>query len=335
MLDTAETFGISRYMDFRASDFSIRFPVFRSEILFAGLDDPEKLKSIVGITSGWIEEASEAESADCKELNRRLRGETPGYKQIILTANPVAGALWMKKDLVDTGKARFLKSTYRDNRFLDAEYIAELESETDAYHRSVYTDGDFAVLRGLVFSNVIFQPFNYLADAFPTIYQGLDFGFNDPAAAIRCGIRDQELYILEEFYQRGLTNSDLVKALKGAVLDPRRLTVADSAEPDRIVEFKRDGYKVEGARKGKDSIKTGLDYLKRFKAIHVDPHKTPNLARELAEYKYAESRDGIVSDLPVPKNDHAIDALRYATEPLWNRHTLTVSSVTAADLGIY
>jgi phage terminase large subunit len=335
MLDTAETFGISRYMDFRASDFSIHFPVFRSEILFAGLDDPEKLKSIVGITSGWIEEASEAEGADYKELNRRLRGETPNYKQIILTANPVAGALWMKRDLIDTGKAKFLKSTYKDNRFLDADYIAELESETDPYHRSVYTEGDFAVLRGLVFSNVIFQPFNYLDDVFPTIYQGLDFGFNDPAAAVRCGIRDQELYILEEFYQRGLTNSDLVKALKGAVLDPRRLTVADSAEPDRIVEFKRDGYKIEGARKGKDSIKTGLDYLKRFKAIHVDPHRTPNLARELAEYKYAESRDGIVSDLPVPKNDHAIDALRYATEPLWNRHTLTVSCVTAADLGIY
>jgi phage terminase large subunit len=126
----------------------------------------------------------------------------------------------------------------------------------------------------------------------------------------------------------------LIGALRG-VLDPKRTVIADSAEPDRIMEFNRDGFRVVGARKGRDSIKVGIDFLRRFKAIRVDPHRTPNIARELAEYRYAESKDGIVQELPVPKNDHAIDALRYAVEPLWKSREIRTAGNVAAALGIY
>jgi phage terminase large subunit len=334
ILDSAEAFGITKYMDFVKTDFSIKFPLFRSEILFTGLDDTEKLKSITGITGAWVEEASEADPGDLKELNRRIRGVTPGYKQIMLTTNPVASAVWIKRGFIDTGRATVLKTTYRDNRFLDQEYIDELLTETDPYHRAVYTEGDFAELKGLVFPNVVFRRFKCVEADFREVLTGMDFGFNDPTAVIKCAVRDGELYILDEFYQRGLTNRDLIGAMRG-VLDPRRTVVADSAEPDRIAEFNRDGFRVVGARKGRDSIKTGLDFLRRFKAINIDQHITPNIAREISEYRYAESKDGIVQELPVGKNDHTLDALRYAVEPLWKTREVRSSANVASALGIY
>ena len=113
-----------------------------SEIIFAGLDDVEKLKSIYNITGIWIEEASELTEADFNQLDIRLRGETDYYKQIILSFNPVSITHWLKKRFFDRKepRARVHESTYKDNRFLDAEQIQVLEGykETDEYYYDVY-----------------------------------------------------------------------------------------------------------------------------------------------------------------------------------------------------
>lgn len=137
------------------SDMAITF-ANGSKIIFAGLDDVEKLKSIYNITGIWIEEASELEESDFNQLDIRLRGETRYYKQIILTFNPVSITHWLKRRFFDRKdeRARIHESTYRDNRFLDAEAIRTLESfrDTDEYYYMVYCLGQWGVTGKTVFN---------------------------------------------------------------------------------------------------------------------------------------------------------------------------------------
>lgn len=136
------------------SPMRIRFPN-GSVILFGGLDNPEKLKSIHHVTSVWIEEASECDEADADQLNLRLRDESPYYRQIVITFNPISATHWLKRKFFDrtADNVRTVRSTYRDNRFLPAEYGEELERyrDTDPYYYAVYALGEWGVLGKSVF----------------------------------------------------------------------------------------------------------------------------------------------------------------------------------------
>lgn len=132
-----------------------------SEIMFAGLDDVEKLKSIYNITGVWIEEASEITEADFNQLDIRLRGKSINYQQIIITFNPISILHWLKRRFFDAEhlpqeereKIRTHRSTYKDNRFLPTENIAVLEAFkfTDPYYYAVYCLGEWGVLGKSVF----------------------------------------------------------------------------------------------------------------------------------------------------------------------------------------
>jgi phage terminase large subunit len=126
-----------------------------SQILFAGLDAAEKLKSIYNITMMWIEEASEITQSDFNQLDLRLRGETPYYKQIILTFNPVNVNHWLKHRFFDEGRADVTThhSTYRDNRFLDTAAVRVLQSykDTDMYYYTVYCLGECGEARKSIY----------------------------------------------------------------------------------------------------------------------------------------------------------------------------------------
>lgn len=134
-----------------------------SEILFAGLDDVEKLKSIYNITGIWIEEASEIREADFNQLDIRLRGKTAYYKQIILSFNPISIHHWLKKRFFDCEnlperdrkKIRTHESTYLDNRFLDKEARAVLEAfkYIDEYYYEVYCLGFWGITGKSVFNS--------------------------------------------------------------------------------------------------------------------------------------------------------------------------------------
>ena len=138
----------------KTGDLEISFPN-GSVILFAGLDDVEKLKSIYNITGIWIEEASELLEEDFNQLDIRLRGETQYYKQIILSFNPISITHWLKRRFFDTPDERATthRSTYKDNRFLDAEAIRTLEAfkDTDPYYYQVYCLGEWGVTGRTVF----------------------------------------------------------------------------------------------------------------------------------------------------------------------------------------
>ncbi|MBR7082314.1 MAG: PBSX family phage terminase large subunit [Oscillospiraceae bacterium] len=136
------------------SEMMIEFPN-GSQIIFAGLDDVEKLKSIYSITGIWVEEASEITESDFNQLDIRLRGETPYYKQIILTFNPVSVTHWLKSRFFDREdeNATIHHSTYRDNIFLDEDSARVLESykDTDRYYYTVYCLGEWGVTGNTVF----------------------------------------------------------------------------------------------------------------------------------------------------------------------------------------
>ena len=133
-----------------------------NEIIFSGLDDVEKLKSIYNITGIWIEEASELKESDFNQLNIRLRGKTQNYKQIIITFNPISITHWLKRRFFDCtdlpakerAKIRTHESTYKDNRFLDREAIEVLEAfkYTDEYYYQVYCLGLWGVTGKSVFN---------------------------------------------------------------------------------------------------------------------------------------------------------------------------------------
>ena len=137
------------------SDCTIRFPALGSEILFSGIDDPEKLKSIYRITGIWIEEASELDEADFDQLDIRLRDATEHYQQIILTFNPISVTHWLKRRFFDRcePRATVSETTYRDNPHLSREAVATLESfrETNPYYYTVYALGSWGVTGRTVF----------------------------------------------------------------------------------------------------------------------------------------------------------------------------------------
>jgi phage terminase large subunit len=121
-----------------------------NEILFYGLDDVEKMKSIAGITGIWIEEATELEQEDYLQLNLRLRGETKNYKQIVLTFNPIREDHWLKEEFFDKEDDQIftLITTYRDNVFLDDQYRQELETrfKSNVNMYRVYVLGEWGVI---------------------------------------------------------------------------------------------------------------------------------------------------------------------------------------------
>jgi len=308
-----------------------------SQIIMQGLDDAEKIKSIAGITDIWIEEASEVTEDDFKQLNLRLRGGGMA-KRIILTFNPINALHWLKRYFFDVKRdnVRITKTTYLDNKpFLDAAYIAELEGlKADPYFYKVYTLGEWGELGNLVFHNFIIEDFPYGEGDLDNVCQGIDFGFNHASAVTRWGFRDGELYAFDEFFQRGLTNAQLIEATKA--FDPewyRHHYVADCAEPARIKEFRQADFDLSPAVKGKDSVRHGVDYMRRHR-MHIHRSRCPNLAVEVQQFKYKEDREGNALDEFVEFNDDAIAASRYALEPLWRQFYLRAGEVSIGELGL-
>jgi phage terminase large subunit len=125
--DQISDLELSTYVKVNQTDMSIRFNN-GAEIITSGLDDVEKLKSITNITSVWIEEATELDEGDLTQLDLRLRGISPYYKQIMISFNPISETHFLKKRFFDIGQddAMTLKTTYLDNKFIDEEYIKTL-----------------------------------------------------------------------------------------------------------------------------------------------------------------------------------------------------------------
>lgn len=311
--------------EFEISESTMTFRIGNSRICCGGLDEPDKLKSAEGATGFWIEEAPEFTQEDLRQVNLRLRGEMPGtYKQILYTYNPVDinSHLYDKlyRDLPQdqgytgpVGDDTFIHhSTYHDNRFIDAEYVKELEGlekEDVGFHR-IYCLGLWGALKHLIYRDYIVESWDS-DKKFEDECFGIDFGFNNPSALVKISVADQEPWIREVIYESKLTNSDLIEEMKKRIAgaDLSLPIYADNAEPARIQEIAEAGFCISPATEGKKCVKDRIDFCKS-RRIHVHPDDV-NIKREITTYKYKENRLGQVLDEPVKFADHAMNAFEY------------------------
>jgi phage terminase large subunit len=285
-----------------------------SQVLFLGLDDPEKIKSIKGLTSVWLEETTEFTKQDFLQIDLRLRDPGPGYHQIICTFNPLqAEAPWLKDmffGITPNAEATVHRSTIDDNPIAEVRErykvrLAELQAQ-DATMYQVYGLGEWAALEGQIY-NWDIRPLPEMA--FDEVWCGGDFGYSvDPAAVVRIHRKADEFWLEELVYKTGLTNPMLAEEMRRVGANDEAVYF-DSAEPKSIDELRRMGFNVRPADKGPDSVRAGIDFLKS-KRIHIVEGST-NLYREMAGYCWRKDKAGNALPEPVKFNDHLMDAVRY------------------------
>ena len=292
-----------------------------SEIIFLGLDDETKLLSISGITCVFVEEVFEVPKDIVEQLNLRLRGGSKN-KQILMAWNPININSWLysfTKNLPED--AIYIHSTFRDNPFLDAQYIKQLESlyKTNPAKARVFCDGEWGVNpEGLVLTNWTKQEFDPMELAQTLEHRaGMDLGWVDKSAIID-SLYDREnktIYVFNEFYKSGCQLSELATKIKEMNLQKCKIRV-DAAEPRSIQYFKNEGINATPCSKGNDSVKAGLMFLQDHKII-VHP-KCTSLITELENFSYIKSKiTGEWTDDTTHEFSHAIDALRYAYSDIY------------------
>lgn len=285
-------------------------------LLFRGLDDPEKIKSIKGITLEWLEEATEFTEKDFLEVDLAFREPSPYYKQIILTFNPVESlAPWIKKRFFPDDPANNDCRAYTDISTIDDNPISEMRSQysealnaiTDPVMRSIYRFGIWARPAGVIYSwPVVDAP----PHSFDEIFYGLDFGYSvNPTALIKIYRKARDFYLEELIYRTKLTNQDIIREMITMNISRTSYIFADSAEPKSIQEIRNGGFNVKPSDKGPDSVRSGISFLQacNIKIIAGSPF----LIKEASTYKWKEGEDGVPINEPVKFNDHGMDAVRY------------------------
>lgn len=318
---------LTQYVNIRETDMSITFPN-GSQIIMVGLDTEEKLLSLTNISTIWIEEAYEVEQSKIEQLNLRMRG-TAANQQLLLSWNPISKHSYLYKLTVENPpeSSVFIHSTYKDNPFLNAEYIAaldEMEQRNPAKYR-VYGLGLWGVdSEGLVITNwrsEIFNPMELAALGYEH-RAGMDLGWIDKSAIIDTlyDKANKTIYVFNEFYKSGCQLSELASAIKDMQLGKSKIFV-DAAEPRSIQFFKQEGINATPCAKGKDSVKAGLMFLQDNLLI-VHP-KCTSFIMELENFSYIKSKvTGEYTEDTTHEFSHAIDACRYAYSEIYTNKQL-------------
>lgn len=322
--------GIASRFKINKDDATITYKKNGCIAFFAGLDDVEKLKSIVPptgvITDIWIEEATETEKNDVMNLYKRQRGgDEETKKRMVLSFNPILQSHWIYTEFFagvawsdsqteyKSDDLSILKTTYKDNRFLTSQDIKDLENEKDKYRYNVYTLGNWGILGHVIFTNWRVEDLSAMHEQFTTHRNGGDFGFSvDPSAVWQAHYDrpNKRIYVFGELYQKGLTN-DLLAAEVKRMIGSEDI-IFDSAEPKSIAELKQHGVNARGARKGKDSLLFGYQWLQQQEII-IDKNCV-NTKMEISTAHWLEDASGNAILKPSGKNDHLIAAGRYAHE---------------------
>lgn len=317
--------GVDAWWHATESPLELTYKPTGQKILFRGLDDPLKVTSVtvdVGyLCWGWIEEAYEiTKEADFDTLDESLRGELPPHlwKQWCITFNPWSDRHWLKARFFDAPSDDVLAMTtdYRCNEWLDA---ADLKLFEDMKRRNprryqVAGLGNWGVVEGLVYENWREERFTLQdVQGFKPAF-GLDFGYTTDPSAMFCGFVDldgRRLYVWDELYETKLSNRMIADEIKAMGYQKERIT-ADSAEPKSIDELKGYGIKAIPARKGKDSVKNGIQWIQDMEII-IHP-RCANFITEISNYQWAKDRFDKPTGEPEDDMNHLMDAMRYACE---------------------
>lgn len=320
--DILTKWQLTKFVKIKETDMSITFPN-GSQIIMIGLDTEEKLLSLNNVSTVWVEEAYEVEKEKVEQLNLRMRGAASN-QQLIISFNPISKSHWLYGYCVKEppDSSLFHHSTYKDNPFLNAEYIAALDEmaiRNPAKYR-VYGLGEWGVdVEGLVITNWRREEFNpmELAQLGYEHRVGLDLGWIDKTAIIDTlyDRANKTIYVFNEFYKSGCQPSQIADAIRDMKLDKTKIYV-DAAEPRTIQFFKNEGIRAEPCAKGKDSVKAGLMFL-QDSLIIVHP-SCKSFIMELENFSYIKSKTtGEYTEDTTHEFSHAIDACRYAYSDIY------------------
>lgn len=308
-------------------------------IIFAGSDDPEKLKSIK-VAQGyfailWVEEKTEFKPQELQNIKiSALRGGDKYY--IFESFNPPSATRhWCNAEARQDDPNRLvIHTTYKDipREWLGDAILHDIE-QTKKNNPKAYENIYLGIATGTgrnIFENITLREItDDEIGKFDYFYNGVDFGYYpDPFAFVAMSYNEKEarLYIFDELYLLKHGNFEAYNALKkhmeaqGQDIGRDRIT-ADSAEPKSIADFRNFGADMRGAIKGRGSLEAGFKWLQSLHEIVIDPARAPHAADEFTLYEYEiDKRTGeIMTGYPQGQPDHALAAVRYALEEVW-RH---------------
>ena len=302
------------------------------KILFRGLDDPLKITSIT-VEEGclcwaWLEEAYEVMNEDdFNMLDESIRGMCPEplFKQWTITFNPWNERIWLKKrffDAEDDPDILAMTTNYMCNEWLDDadKKVFEKMKRDNPRRYQVAGLGNWGIVDGLVYENWREEAFDITSDSFRLQHKncisafGLDFGYTNDPTALFCGLLDLEnkqLFVFDELYEKGMSNRTIAETIEEMGYRKEHIT-ADSAEPKSIDELKGLGLRVKAAKKGKDSVANGIQWIQDLEII-IHP-RCVNFLTEISNYTWDEDKFGKKLNVPIDDFNHLMDAMRYALE---------------------
>ncbi len=324
--------GVAEFWEIKESPLEMTYIPTGQKIYFRGLDDPLKVTSIT-VEHGylcwmWIEEAYEiGDENDFNMLDESIRGAIPPgtglFKQITLTFNPWNERHWLKARFFDNPDSETLAMTtnYLCNEWLDEADLKVFETMriNNPRRYRVAGLGEWGVVEGLIFENWEEKAFDIEAVRKMSSVRsafGLDFGYTNDPSAFFCGLIDvtaKTLWVFDEIYKRGMSNEAIAEEITKAGYAKEKIS-ADSSEPKSIDRLRDLGLnRIHRARKGKDSVNNGIDYIQGYHII-VHP-RCVNFLTEISQYSWEkDTKTGKPLNIPVDDFNHLMDAMRYALE---------------------
>lgn len=280
------------------------YVLFGNLVEFISVDNSEKIR---GRKRDFLfcNEATELSLEEMRQLMLRTT-----FK-IIIDFNPSFEFHWIYDELIPREDADFFQTTYLDNPFLGEETIAEIErlKNTDENFWRVYGLGERGASVATIFNH--WKSFDNIPADYKLMNYGLDFGYTNHPSCLVAVYTNGEGFILDELiYATGFTNSRIAEEMRIAGVGPHDVIIADCAEPKSIDEIHGFNFNIHSCRKGADSVRSGLDYMKSH-PLGITAGSV-NGIKEFRNYKYKEDRNGKILNTPVPAFDHFMDASRYA-----------------------
>ncbi len=319
--------GLNGFFKFSKSPLKAEYLPTGQQILFCGLDDAENSKSIKlpfgYIKIVWFEELNQFDGmAEIRKVKQSvLRGGDDAL--VFYSYNPPTETNnWVNKEAFLKVEGRFKHhSTYLDvpREWLGQTFLIEAETLKEnnptAYRHEYLGE---VVGTGLnVFRNIESRVISAAdRNRFDNICEGIDWGYSvDPFVFVKCHFdrKYKRLYIFDEIYRVGLSNDDAIAEVNKKHTNSCEI-IADSEEPKSIDDFENAGLPIRGARKGAGSVRYGIKRLQGLAKIIIDPERCPNTLNEFIEYSYLLNSDGTTKSQYPDKNNHTIDAVRYALE---------------------
>nr|DAZ39927.1 MAG TPA: terminase large subunit [Caudoviricetes sp.] len=317
--------------DSKLSPMEITLKATGQKIYFRGADDPDKIKSInpefgyIGIL--WFEELDQfAGPEEIRKIEQSaIRGGNLAW--IFKSFNPPKTMNnWANKYVLEPKENRIVhSSTYLDvpkgwlgQPFIDeAEHLKEVNPNAYEHEYMGIANGNGGnVFEYLEIRDITDEEISHM----DKIFQGCDWGFfPDPYAFIRLyyNHNTEKIYLIDEICENKWSNRKSADEILKRKYDDYTIT-CDSAEPKSINDYRDFGLPARGAIKGPGSVEYSMKWL-QTRIIVIDPKRTPNAYKEFSNYEYERDKEGnIISDYP-DKDNHLIDASRYATESLWRR----------------